>query len=315
MMNRLAILCSGQAGQHAGMFDLVCADVEAERRLHSWPLEDICGHRLCDILSDETLLFSNRIAQPLVVAAILAIWEAVKELMPAPAVTAGYSIGELASWSVAGAISPEKTIELAALRANLMQACIKPKARQAMLAISSPGVLRSGELRRLLRSHGFFIAIEVDEDSVVVGGLLADAAMLEAEIVRSGGRVTRLPIEVASHTPLMEDAVPPFEQALTASNFKDPTFPVLTGISATRLLRGQAAASALSRQMAESICWHAVMDGVVEAGATVAIELGPGSALSKMLKSRHPQMQCRSIAEFRSLAGVKKWVERYAPGQ
>jgi [acyl-carrier-protein] S-malonyltransferase len=123
MITRLAVLCSGQAGQHAGMFDMVRENAEAERLLQSWPLEELCGHALDEILSDDALLFSNRIAQPLVVAAALAAWEAVKEFMPRPAIAAGYSIGELASWSVAGAIAPEKTIRLAALRARI---CCNP---------------------------------------------------------------------------------------------------------------------------------------------------------------------------------------------
>lgn len=312
MTNRLAILCSGQAGQHAGMFDIIREDARAGQLLLDWPLEEVCGHKLDDILSNDRLLFSNRIAQPLVVAAILATWEVVKKLVSPPVIAAGYSIGELASWSVAGALAPEETIRLAALRAKLLQACIAPDHPQVMLAISlSHALIQLADLDRLLRSRGFFVAIEVDEDSVIAGGLLGNADLLEAAVVASGGKVTRLPIEIASHTPWMRNAVSPFKKALIESGMTDPQCPVLAGISGARLHNKDAAVSALSRQLAEPIRWHAVADSLVEAGVTMAIELGPGLALSRMLKSRHPHIHCRSIAEFKSLAGIKKWVEQH----
>jgi [acyl-carrier-protein] S-malonyltransferase len=311
MSNRLAILCSGQAGQHAGMFDIICENIEAKRLLQSLPLEDVCEHALDKILSDDALLFSNRIAQPLVAAAALTAWEAVKETMPRPAIVAGYSIGELASWSVAGAITPEETIRLAALRANLLQSCVASGQPQTMLAVSLSRTLsRSLELGHLLQLHGFFVAIEVDEESVIAGGLLANAASLEAEITRLGGKLTRLPIEIASHTPFMRNAVTPFKRALEKSGFSDPECIVLAGISGVRLHHKNEAFSALSRQLAEPIRWHAVMDSLAEAGVTIAIELGPGSALSRMIKSRHPHIESRSLADFRSLTGVRKWLER-----
>ncbi|MBX9798014.1 MAG: acyltransferase domain-containing protein [Burkholderiaceae bacterium] len=313
MMNRVAILCSGQAGQHAGMFDLAREDVRVAQLLQAWPLEDLCRHPLQEILADEKLLFANPIAQPLVVASILATWEAVKNIIPKPVVVAGYSIGELASWAVAGALSAEEAIRLAALRANLLQGCIAADQPQVMLAISlSQSLVQMSEIQPLLDAHGFYMAIEVADDAVIAGGLLKQVDGLEAAISNAGGKVTRLPIEIASHTPWMQAAVQAFETAIASSGIKAPLFPVLAGISGARLLDKNAAAGNLSRQLAEPIRWQAVMDSLEEAGVTMALELGPGAALARMLKTRHPHIQCRSVAEFRSLSGIRKWVEQYA---
>jgi [acyl-carrier-protein] S-malonyltransferase len=313
MMNRVAILCSGQAGQHAGMFDLAREDVRVAQLLQAWPLEELCAHPLQKILADEKLLFANPIAQPLVVASILATWEAVKNIIPKPVVVAGYSIGELASWAVAGALSAEEAIRLAALRANLLQGCIAADQPQVMLAISlSQALVQMSELQPLLDAHGFYMAIEVADDSIIAGGLLKQADALEAAISNAGGKVTRLPIEIASHTPWMQAAVQPFETAIASSGINAPLFPVLAGISGARLLDKDAASGYLSRQLAEPIRWQAVMDSLHEAGVTMALELGPGAALARMLKTRHPHIQCRSVAEFRSLTGIRKWVEQYA---
>jgi [acyl-carrier-protein] S-malonyltransferase len=52
------------------------------------------------------------------------------------------------------------------------------------------------------------------------------------------------------------------------------------------------------------------MDAAAESGVTVALELGPGAALSRMLRTRHPDIACRSVSEFRSLDGIVGWLER-----
>ena len=68
----------------------------------------------------------------------------------------------------------------------------------------------------------------------------------------------------------------------------------------------------LARQLAEPIRWMDCMDAIAEQGITAALELGPGSALSKMLSARHPRIECRSAADFRTLDGIRRWLERIA---
>src|SRR5690606_5700501 len=118
--------------------------------------------------------------------------------------------------------------------AKLLQACVAPDRPQIMLAVSLAQAWMSlSDLAPLLQSHGFHTAIEIDVDSVIVGGLLEQADALEAAVVAAGGRVTRLPIQIASHTPWMHEAVTPFENAVAASGLRTPACAVLAGISGT----------------------------------------------------------------------------------
>ena len=86
----------------------------------------------------------------------------------------------------------------------------------------------------------------------------------------------------------------------------------LAGISAAPVSDKEQAVGQLSRQMAEKIRWLACMDACAEAGITYALELGPGSALTKMLQARHPHINTRSVADFRTLDGIRKWLDRAA---
>lgn len=302
MTGRLAILCPGQGGQHAGMFDMARTDPAASRMLDAWFDDPVLAAPL-----GEAPGFSNRVAQPSIVAATLAMRAALGELPVEPVLVAGYSIGELAAYGVAGALEPIATVRLAVERARLMDACLDDGAPQAMVALSGMPV---AGIDALVDRFGFYRAIVTGEDTLVAGGPADARDALAAAAVAAGGRATVLPVEVASHTPLLQAAVAPFAALLQKQHWMPPAVPVLSGISAEPVYDGARAVDRLSRQIAETIRWQECMDACAEAGATVALELGPGAALSRMLQARHPNIACRSVSEFRALGGIRTWLER-----
>jgi len=288
------------------MFDMARSDPAASRLLDRWIADPILAQPLKAALEGPGR-FANRVAQPAIVAATLATWTALGELAPQPVLVAGYSIGELTAYGVAGALDPTDTLKLAVERARLMDACLAEGPRHGMVALSG---LPQASLDSLLQRFGYHAAIVTGEDALVAGGpgercdALADAA------VAAGGRASMLPVEVASHTPLLLGAVAPFRAVLQRQRWSAPVFPVLSGIAAEPLHDVGRVVGDLSRQIAEPIRWKDCMDACAEAGATVALELGPGAALSRMLQARHPNIACRAVAEFRSLDGVRSWLER-----
>ena len=302
MAGRLVILCPGQGAQHGAMFDMARTDPGACRLLDEWFADSALAATL-----DDAARFSNRVAQPSIVAATLATWAALGPSMPAPALVAGYSIGELSAYGVAGALDPVDAVKLALQRARLMDACLAEGAPQAMVALSG---LPRVEVDALLARTGFHPAIVTGDDSLVAGGPSAQQETLAQAALATGGKPTILPVAVASHTPLMQGAVAPFAALLREARWRMPAFPVLSGISAEPVHDAAKAIEHLPRQIAEPILWRECMDALAEAGATVALELGPGAALSRMLQARHPEIACRSVSEFRSLDGVRSWLDR-----
>jgi [acyl-carrier-protein] S-malonyltransferase len=293
---RLLLLCPGQGSQDASMFDLARTDPRAARFIE---------HHATDAHAPD--IFANRVAQPLIVAATLAMWEALRPRIPAPSLAAGYSIGELAAYAVAGALEPAVAVELARARAALMDQAALAQPGQAMASSSG---LPLEAVRHLALEHGVHPAIVTGEDTCIVAGAKAGIDALEKDAAARGGRCQHLPVAVASHTPLMETAVEPFAALLSAACFSPQACPVLAGTDASRVQDKGGAVQYLSRQLAETIEWSACMDAAAEAGITVALELGPGAALSRMLRTRHPDIACRSVSEFRSLEGIVSWLDR-----
>lgn len=296
-MSRLLLLCPGQGGQHAGMFDLARTDPDGAALLAQMPQPPQAG------------LFDNRGAQPAIVAASVAMWVALRRQVAAPALVAGYSIGELSAYAVAGALGAQDAVRLAGARAALMDSAAESTPGQCLAAVSGLPLAR---LRQMLGSAGFAVAIITGDDSAIGGGLAQDLPALEQAIAAAGARLQRLPVTVASHTPLMAAAVAPFAALLDAASFQPQACPVLTGIGAERVHDKAGAVAALSRQLAQPILWSECMDAAAEAGIEVALELGPGAALSRMLQARHPGIACRSVADFRSIDGIAAWLARHA---
>ena len=287
------------------MLDPLREEPEAERvlTLASVVLEASAA----DVLSSPSdVLFSNATAQPLICAVELATWAALSSKLPSPRVFAGYSVGELAAYGCAGALSAEAVVALARSRARAMDAACPDPCR--MSAIRD---LAYGSVEALTRAHGVEIAIINAEDRMVVGGRAPMMMSFEAAAQGLGAGVTSLPVNVASHTSLMRPAAEAMHRWLEQSPLVAPLTPVLAGIDGTPVLSRTRAVETLANQTAQTILWRACLEGLREGGCTVLLELGPGADLARMARDRLPDIPARSIAEFRSLDGAVAWVTRH----
>ncbi|MFZ6645271.1 ACP S-malonyltransferase [Undibacterium sp. TJN25] len=307
-MPRLAILCPGQGAQHAHMFELVCQDAQTREQLAQWDLPRYLDMPLQQLLDRPDLLFRNKYAQVVIVAAAMAAWTALQKFLPRPHLVMGYSIGEVSAYGIAGALTATETLALAGARAELMDQAKNRTPPQRMLAVSG---VAPASVAGLLARHDLSVAIVTGEVNFIVGGLAASIDTAMPEIAALGGEVTSIPVEIASHTVLMQTAALPFQQVLAAAPFRDTVIPVISGTGAEPVVAKAVARERLLGQLTQTIRWSDCMDACVEQGVDVALELGPGAALSRMLQKRHPDIACRSLQDFRSLAGLADWLDRH----
>jgi [acyl-carrier-protein] S-malonyltransferase len=298
---RLGLLLPGQGGQAPGMLALAQGHSEGTAILEE--AAAVLGAAPADLLGRGDA-FRNEVAQPLVCAAQLATWAALRARLLPPALLLGYSVGELAAHGIAGTFSPGATVALARRRAALMdQACPGPA---GLLGLRG---LPLSRLEALADEAGCAVAIVNGPDHAVLGGP-APALELAAALAAAAGATTvqRLPIGVPAHTRWMGSAVAPFALALAAAGPRPAQVPVLAGLSGAPIRGGAAAVEALSRQVAERLEWARCLAVAGELGCTVLLELGPGSALSRMAREALPGVEARAVAEFRTAEGVARWV-------
>jgi [acyl-carrier-protein] S-malonyltransferase len=302
-MTGLAILLPGQGGQHAAMFDRVREDAAAQEVLTL--AASVLGGDPVEIASGPAI-FENRLAQPLLCAVELATWAALNPKLPEPVAFSGYSVGELAAYGCAAAFEPRVLLELAAKRAQFMDAT--GSAPAGMLAVKG---LTRGKIEALCQECHAEIAIINSRDHFVLGVARDDLGRLEAALQQAGAHtLRRLSVDVASHTSRMSSASVGFEAALRAVTLSDPRIPVLAGLNGQVVRERETAVATLAAQISAPLDWAACLDTAQEMGCRVFLELGPGNALSRMMREAYPEAAARSVEEFRSLDGVAEWVAR-----
>lgn len=302
----MAILCSGQGAQHPAMLDLIADHPAAAGVIKSG--EAVLGLHLDEVLAHPEYIFRNAIAQPLICLAQLALWTALRQDAPKPAAFCGYSIGELGAYACAGALDVVDLVRIAVARAVLMDQAAAAT-HGGMLALQG---LRRDEVARLCESHRAWIAIAIGAEEFVIGGEDAALQQLSTVFAERGAKLTRLKVGLASHTPLLRDAVAPFRALLDASSITAPATPVVAGIDAAWVVRRQTAIDKLALQLDRTIEWGGCLDMLYERGCRVFFELGPGRALARMAQARFADADARSVDDFRSLDGVSSWLSRHA---
>ncbi len=315
----VAIVFSGQGHQHPGMLPWLRHDAAIAAMATRLGIDDWRA-----ALADEAWARANRHAQVLITATAVSAWTQLHAALHAASIEvdalAGYSVGELAACAAAGVFSPERAVALAVRRAELMDAA----GRSRPGGLCGVTGLGAASLDELLRGSAVTVAIRNGEESVVVGGPLSESPdqepaatrpsggsldAIEAMLAGRGARCTRLAVTVASHTPLMRAAAEAFAAELTHEPLNAPALPLFDSDGNRSWTAGQAR-DGLSRQIATTVRWDAVMDQIAARAPSCVLEIGGGQALARLWLQRHPATPARSADEFRTIDGVIAWIAR-----
>ena len=294
---RVAILCPGQGSQHRRMFDVVAGIPESEAVIAA--VDHLLPAPARELLDSGADIFCNRLAQPLICAATLARWQALRLAIPRPSLVLGYSVGEVAGHAIAGSYGVDDCLRLVGRRAELMDRA--SPAAGGMVAVLG---LREETVRELCRDHDVEVAIANAATHFVVGGPLPALDALARRAEARGARVVRLNVEAPAHTRWLRSAADGFRIELAATALQRPEIPILAAIDG-HVVRDQAdAVDSLARQIAQCIDWRRCIAHAWEMGIRVFVELGPGDTLSRMVHETYPSATARSLDDFRTLAGA-----------
>lgn len=281
MVSVIALLAPGQGSQKPGMLDPWLDDPAAEETLAAW--SEAIGldlHRLGTTAGADEIK-DTAVTQPLVVAAALlaAARLTAKSAPPSGSPVAGHSVGELAAAAIAGVLSADAAVALAAVRGREMAAAcaLEPTGMSAVLGGDLDDVLAA--LDRL----GLDPANRNAAGQIVAAG--PDGALEElAASPPEGARVRPLPVAGAFHTRFMapaEEAMRTHADGLTVA---DPALPLLSNSDGSRVDTGAEALRRLVAQVTRPVRWDACMATLRDLGVTAVIELPPAGTLVGLVK-------------------------------
>ena len=238
-------------------------------------------------------------AQPAILAASIAILEALRESWaaagvpaPVPAFAAGHSMGQYSALVAAGVIPLEDGIRLVRERGRCMQASGSGR-DGAMAAIIGLDDARIPELVQGAAAHGTFVVANRNAPGQVVVSGERPAIEAGAELARTLGakRAIVLPVSVAAHSPLMAEAAEQMRNVLAGITFSDPTVTLLANADARPITTGDAARAELIEHLTAGVDWVAAVEYMLDAGVTTFVEVGPGKVLTGLITRMAPDAE------------------------
>ncbi len=255
---------------------------DTAERLAGW--SEVVGLDLARLgtTADADEIKDTAITQPLIVAATLLAHEelARRVEIPADAVVAGHSIGEFAAAAVAGVLSAEDALALAAVRGREMAAAceLAPSGMAALVRGTEEGILaRLAELDLVPANRN-------GAGQIVAAGSAAALAELSKE-PPEGAKVIALKVAGAFHTHFMapaQHALRKHAEGIAAP--ADPTRVLLSNRDGAVVATGAEVLERLVDQVTNPVRWDLCMATMAERGVTAVVEFPPAGALVGLAK-------------------------------
>jgi [acyl-carrier-protein] S-malonyltransferase len=222
------------------------------------------------------------VTQPLVVAAtLLAHEELTKRGVAADAdtVVAGHSVGEIAAYAIAGVISADDALALAATRgAEMAKACaIEPTGMSAVLGGDEAEVLSRLEDLDLVPAN------RNATGQIVAAGSLSALNKL-AEDPPAKARVRPLATAGAFHTHFMASALDGYASAAEAVGTSEPTAKLLSNADGQPVSSADEAMSKLISQLTRPVRWDLCTESLRQHNVTAIVEFPPAGTLAGIAK-------------------------------
>lgn len=311
MTTQVAFVFPGQGSQAIGMGADVYASSVAARRVFEtvdetlgFSLSTLCFH------GPEETLRATINAQPAITTVSLAFLAAFQEALSpknfswssplTPAYTAGHSVGECTTLVAAGVMDLKGAALLVRERGRLMhedettcpggmaallgmdaetaQEICEEATRQALANLPADKKVPPGWGQVVIANYN------APGQIVISGEEHALAKAMELAKARGAKRVMPLAVSGAFHSPVMQPAAAKLAHSIESAPINAAAIPIISNIAAVPLIDEHALREELAQQVASSVQWVKTIEYLAGAGVTTFIEIGPGQALTGMIK-------------------------------
>ena len=304
-MGKVAFLFAGQGAQHPGM----CADlIESEPAAKAvFDAADAVRPGTTEqcLTGTKEELSQTINTQPCVFAADLACARALVARGVTPDAVAGFSLGEVAALTFAGAYTDEQGFELVCHRAELMADAAEknPGAMRAVVKLDAPTV------ERLAAEAGECWPVNYNSPlQTVVAGTEEACEKLDLLVKEAKGRAMKVAVSGAFHSPFMAEAERGLAAYLADHAPAEPMVPVLANRTAEAYPAEEAArVELLSSQVANPVQWVRTLERMAADGVDTFIEVGPGKTLTGLV-SRTLEgvtaLPCETVEQLEAVLAV-----------
>ena len=302
-MGGVAFLFAGQGAQHPAMgVDLIEASPAAAEVFAIADEVRPGTSEQCRSASKEELSQTEN-TQPCVFVHDLAA-AALRERGVVPTACAGFSLGEVAALTFAGAFDTRAGFELVCERAALMATAAErhPGGMRAVIKLDA------AQVEGLAKQAGedcWPVNYNSPQQTVVAG---APEALQELDVLvkEAGGRAMKVAVSSAFHSPYMAEATCGLAAYIEAGHAPSPLLiPVMANMTAAPYPADpQAAAEMLANQVSHAVRWVDTLHALQDQGIDTFIEVGPGKTLSGLVKRTLSDVRVYSCETAEQVAAI-----------
>ena len=287
----IAFIFPGQGAQKVGM-GRALADAYPLCRETFEEADAALGAPLSHIIfggpEDQLTLTEN--TQPAILAVSTAAARYLTSRGLAPAFVAGHSLGEYSANVAAGTFAFGDALQLVQRRGRYMQEAV-PVGEGAMAAILGLDAEKVAQACTEAANGDVVSPANMNGGGQVVIAGSRDAVARAGERAKAMGarRVIPLAVSAPFHCALMKPAELRLAPELRALHVQSPRVPIVANVDAELKRDATDAIEALVQQVSSPVRWEAVVRRLASEGVTTYVEVGPGTALSGMVRRIHPE--------------------------
>ncbi len=303
-MAKIAFLFPGQGSQSVGMGkELSDKFLVAKRTFEE--ADQALGFSISELCFEgpEEELRKTVNTQPAILAVSVAAFRVLQHAGLHADITAGHSLGEYSALVAAGVLDFSDAVRLVNKRGRYMQEAV-PLGQGAMAAIMGLDREKVVEICAQIQVvDGAVQAVNFNCPGQIVIAGTTEAVAKAAEALKNAGakRAILLPVSAPFHSSLLQPAAEKLAFELGRVEFHEPTVPVVANVNGKISDSKAGIKELLVRQAANPVLWEDCVAAVVEFGATVCVEVGPGKVLTGFSKKIAPQVNTLNVEDLESL--------------
>ena len=299
----IAFLLPGQGSQVVGMGRELSEKYPVARRTFD-EADEALGYKLSQVCFEgpEEKLKLTEITQPAILSTSVAAFRVLQEKGVIPQFVAGHSLGEYSAHVAAGTLTFADAIRTVRNRGQYMQEAV-PVGVGAMAAILGMTLAQVNDIARDAAQGEVCQAANINspEQIVISGNTGAVNRAIALATERGAKKAVSLPVSAPFHCSLMQPAQDRLAADLATLTFQNPACPVICNVDAELVTSADTAQEALVRQVTGAVKWEPSIRLLIDKGASLFVEVGPGKVLWGLMRQIDRSQNCVTVGDEASL--------------
>lgn len=300
---------SGQGAQYPGMMRDIVEEYDVARELFDMASE-LMGRDMLALTMDSSQdeFDQTKNTQPCLLACELAALRVFRKIGLQYEAALGFSLGEWAALTASGAADERDVLRMIDRRADAMQRAV-PSGAGGMAAVLGKD---AQFVLQLCQEVGDIAPANYNcPGNITVAGTAAAVERMLAEAARQGITAVRVAVSIPSHCALMAPAADELAPAIEQLSLLAPRAEFVMNATGQPAVDGTEIKRNLIRQLTEPVLFQQSVGYLLESGYEAFVEIGPGKALSGMVKRTAKQMGRKAkIMQFQDLSSVRSACEK-----